>query len=409
MPAEPPRERQPLLAVAAALDTVLDGATMMSAESVPLRFSAGRVLAEELVALRTQPPFDISSMDGYAVPAGRYEPGTAFRLIGRSAAGRPFDGVVGAEQAVRIFTGARLPHGADGVVAQEDATAENDMVLFSVVPASGRFIRRAGLDFRKGDALLHAGTRLRPADVALAAAMGHPELAVARRPRVGILSTGDELARPGEAEPDEIITSNLYGLLALVEGEGGEAIDLGIARDNAEDLVAALRRALGANLDVLVSTGGASVGDHDLVRPVFGGEGLRLGFWRMAMRPGRPMIAGRFGAMHFLGLPGNPVSALVCGTLFLGPLLRALQGMADARTATERARLSASMPANDERQDYVRGTLEGGEDGLTARPFPVQDSSVLRTLAAADCLIVRAPHAPAAAAGDPVEIIRLRP
>jgi molybdopterin molybdotransferase len=398
-----------LLPVEEALARVLDGARLLSEEHVPLRMATGRVLAQPLAALRTQPPFDTSSMDGYAVTAnGASAPGTAFRLIGESAAGRPFAGTLSRLDTVRIFTGARLPQGATSVIAQEDATREGDMVLFDVEPRPNRFVRRAGMDFREGEVLMEAGMRLRPTDIALAAAMGHAELPVAGRPRVGVLSTGDELARPGEAQPDDIITSNLYGLLAMIEQEGGEAVDLGIARDSPEALAQAVERARRARLDVFVSLGGASVGDHDLIRPVFTEHGMVLDFWRMAMRPGRPMLAGRFGAMRFLGLPGNPVSAMVCGTLFLTPLLRSLQGMRDPGHRSETARLSEPMAANDERQDYVRGTLADGPQGLATAPYPVQDSSMLRVFSAADCLIVRAPHAPAAAAGERVEIIRLR-
>lgn len=398
----------PPLSVEEALARVLNGATSLGEEHMPLRGANRRILARDLSALRTQPPFDNAAMDGYAIASGA-PVGTPFKLIGESAAGNPFDGVLGNGETIRIFTGAAIPAGADCVVAQEDACREGGTVTFAVAPNAGRFVRRAGLDFHAGEMLLAAGTRLRPADIALAAAMGHAELPLARPPRVGVLATGDELARPGDPGGD-VVASNLDGLLALVADTGGEPVDLGIARDTSDDLLKALHRAQDERLDVLVSSGGASVGDHDLVRPVFVEAGLALDVWKIAMRPGRPMIAGRFGAMRFIGLPGNPVSAMVCGTLFLAPLLRALQGMPDPAPPIETASLAAPMPPNDARQDYVRARLtDDVRHGRCAAPFPVQDSSVLRTASAADCLIVRAPHAPAAQAGDLVAIIRLRP
>jgi molybdopterin molybdotransferase len=398
-----------LLPVADALARILAGASRLGEETMPLRRAAGRVLAAPLAAKRTQPPFDCSSMDGYAVRAADVREGEPLLLVGESAAGTGFAGTLGPGETVRIFTGAPLPDGADAVIAQEDSSRAGDAVSFSLVPKPGKFIRKAGLDFSTGEKLLAEGRLLGPKDVSLAAAMGHVDVAVARRPRIALLATGDELAEPGsEPGPRQIPASNSYALLAIAEMEGAEPIDLGIARDTPEALAAALARAKSANPDVLVTLGGASVGDYDLVRDALVAGGLKLDFAGIAMRPGKPLMHGTIGPARFIGLPGNPVSAIVCATLFLVPLIRALQGRLDKVEAPEPALLGAAMPANDHREDYVRGRLETGADGgRVAIPFPVQDSSMLRTLATSDCLIIRAPNAPAAAAGEKVEILRL--
>ena len=393
-----------LLPVEEALARILAAASPLPAETVGLADAAGRTLADDLAARRDQPPVAVSSMDGWAVRAADVAAAPAtLRKIGTSAAGHGFPGTLGAGEAVRIFTGAPLPAGADAVVMQEDAEAEGDAVTLRVAVPSGRYVRRAGIDFRAGDVLLRKGGRIDAHRLALIAAMNHASLAVARRPRVAILATGDELVAPGvEPGPDQIVASNHLGVAAGVAAAGGEPIDLGIARDDHRDLAAAIRRAQEAKADVLVTLGGASVGDLDLVQEALGRAGMDLGFWRIAMRPGKPLMFGRIGGMIALGLPGNPVSALVCARLFLRPLLRALQGdPAAGDDPTQPGLIGADMAANDQRQDYLRATLTRNAEGAPVlTPLAVQDSSVLRVLAAADALIVRPPHAPAAKAGE---------
>jgi len=401
-----------LTPVADALAGILAGASpIRERETVPLDRAEGRTLAADVAALRTQPPFPASAMDGFAVRAADIATVPArLALIGTSAAGHAFTGTVGPGQCVRIFTGAPVPAGADAILIQENARAEGNMVEALSPVTAGRFVRQAGLDFREGEVLLRAGRRLGPSAVALAAAMGHATLPVVRRPRVAILATGDELVRPGEPTgPDQIVASNTYAVAAIAERAGAEALDLGIARDDLPALTAAIDAARDAGADVLVTLGGASVGDHDLVQRALAARGWELGFWRIAMRPGKPLMHGRLGAMTVLGLPGNPVSSIVCSLIFLVPLVRALSGDPDAgAVATQPARLGVDLPANDERQDYLRARLSAGEDGtLVATPFPRQDSSMLRLMAEAEALVVRAPHAPAARAGDPCRIIRL--
>lgn len=401
-----------LTPVADALAGILAGASpIRERETVPLDRAEGRTLAADVAALRTQPPFPASAMDGFAVRAADIATVPArLALIGTSAAGHAFTGTVGPGQCVRIFTGAPVPAGADAILIQENARAEGNMVEALSPVTAGRFVRQAGLDFREGEVLLRAGRRLGPSAVALAAAMGHATLPVVRRPRVAILATGDELVRPGEPTgPDQIVASNTYAVAAIAERAGAEALDLGIARDDLPALTAAIDAARDAGADVLVTLGGASVGDHDLVQRALAARGWEFGFWRIAMRPGKPLMHGRLGAMTVLGLPGNPVSSIVCSLIFLVPLVRALSGDPDAgAVATQPARLGVDLPANDERQDYLRARLSAGEDGtLVATPFPRQDSSMLRLMAEAEALVVRAPHAPAARAGDPCRIIRL--
>lgn len=380
-------------------------------ESIALVDAANRVLAADLAALRTQPPFDVSAMDGFALIAADTDPpGKTLRLIGESAAGRPFAGRVSPGEATRIYTGARVPDGADAVLLQERAKGDDLGVSSEIMLRPGQHIRRQGLDFWRGDALLRRGQRLTPARLALAAAMDHAELSVAQRPRIALLATGDELAEPGQDSTGEaIIASNLIAIAAMIEAEGGEAIDLGIARDTPESLESAFRVAIVTGADCLVTIGGASVGRHDLVRPVAASLGARLDFFKIAMRPGKPLNFGSLGEMLLLGLPGNPVSAMVCATLFLRPLVRALQGMAEpAQDETEPARLEAPLPANDERQDYLRVTLARADDGsLLATPLDLQDSSLLSRFARADALLIRPPHAKAVAIGDICPILRI--
>jgi molybdopterin molybdotransferase len=399
-----------LMSVAEALRRVLDGATPLPAEATSLRDAHGRVLADDLAARRTQPPDDVSAMDGYAARAADVATVPArLKVIGEVAAGHPFDGQVGPGQAARIFTGGVLPPGADTIVIQENTTREGDAVVVTTGSApKGRHIRVAGLDFKPNDVLLTKGTRLTARDLALAAAMNHPTLPVHRAPKVAVLATGDELVLPG-IEPGfgEIVYSNGYATMAMARGEGCEVIDLGIVPDRLEDTITAVRRARDAGADLLVTSGGASVGDYDLVQKALAAEGLALSFWKVALRPGRPMMHGRLGAMHVLGMPGNPVSAFVCSVLFLLPLLRRLTGRTDVEPRIESAVLGCDLPANDERADYMRATLTDGPVGPVATPFPQQDSSMLVPLAKAGCLLVREPHEPAARAGARCNILKL--
>ena len=404
--------RAPLLPVADALARVLESARdALPAEMVPLAEARGRTLAQDVAALRTQPPFPASAMDGYAVRAADIASVPAkLKVIGESAAGRRFKGALAKGEAVRIFTGAPVPDGADTILIQENTRAEDGIVIALESEMQGRYVRRAGLDFSAGDILLHRGRRLGPPELALAAAMNHPALPVTRKPRVALLATGDELVRPGEeAGPDQIVASNTFAVRAYAENAGADVIDLGIAGDRFEDIERAIRRARDMGADVLVTLGGASVGDHDLVQTALSREGMELGFWRIAMRPGKPLMHGRIGDMRILGLPGNPVSAIVCGYLFLVPLVRALSGDPQAgEDRSELAVLASDLPENDSRQDYMRARIIGMQDGHPlVEAFGKQDSSMLRILSDAQCLIMREPHAPAAKAGETCRMMRV--
>lgn len=397
-----------LLPVADALAQVLQGVKPLPAERVPLSDAEGRVLAEDLSARRTQPPDDVSAMDGYAVRAEDVAAPARLKLIGEVAAGRPFGGTVGKGEAARIFTGGVLPAGSDTVVIQENTAREGDIVIVNAPAARGRNVRPAGLDFRKGDVRLNAGRRLTGRDVALAAAMNHATLPVHRRPNIAVVATGDELVAPGtEPGPGQIVYSNVFALAAVARREGADVIDLGILPDRLDETVAGVRRARDLGADVLVTAGGASVGDYDLVQPALAAEGLALSFWKIAMRPGKPMLSGSLGAMRVLGLPGNPVSAYVCAVLFLVPLIRRLSGRTDVEHPLTKGVLGRDLKENDERQEYLRAALTRRGDDWVATPFPVQDSSMLVPLAAADCLVIREPHAPAATAGSSCEFVKL--
>jgi molybdopterin molybdotransferase len=397
----------PLISVDEALASLLRSAAPLAAETVPLADAAYRALAQSVAALRTQPPFPAAAMDGYAF---RAEPGAArFSVIGESAAGRGFSGTAGSGEAVRIFTGAPVPEGADTVVMQENVTVRTDGGIELNEPAmTGKHVRRRGLDFAEGDVVLPAGRILDPAALSLAAACGHPTLSVVRRPRVVIIATGDELVAPGlSAGPDQIVASNGYGTAALARKLGAAVSDYGIIPDQKPLIRAAMERAMSEGADIIVTLGGASVGDHDLIRPVLSDLGIALDFWQIAMRPGKPLMFGRSGGTYILGLPGNPVSSLVCGQLFLAPLIAALGGLNFAQDIRSAA-LAAPMRANDRRQDYVRAEILQTGGSMTAAPFALQDSSMLTTLAGADGLIIRAPNAPAAAAGAIVDVLMLR-
>jgi molybdopterin molybdotransferase len=396
-----------LLSVAEALTRVTQGLEPLEAESIPLADAAGRVLAEDLAARLTQPPFDASAMDGYAVRAGDVASLAAkLRLIGESAAGHGFGGKIGSGEAVRIFTGAPVPKGADTIVIQEDAQ-EADGVVVVREAAAGKHIRRRGQDFKQGDVLLLAGRRLRSRDLMLAAAMNHAEVPVRRRPKVALLSTGDEVLPPGsKLAPDQIVASVAYGLAALIAAEGGEAMSLGIAKDDVESLVTLARS--GSAAEILVTIGGASVGARDLVSSALRGEGLELDFWKIAMRPGKPLLYGRLGAQRVLGLPGNPVSALICAHVFLVPMLRRLLGLEEPARTSPDAVLAEALEANGPREHYMRAVSDWTADGeRRVRPLPSQDSSLMAAFALADCVIVRAANAPALSFGSRVRIIPL--
>jgi molybdopterin molybdotransferase len=399
-----------LMPVADALAAVLAGAEALPEEMVALDAAHHRVLARDAAALRTQPPQAMSAMDGYAVRAADASHVAArLKVIGEVAAGRPFDTALRAGEAVRIFTGGVIPDGADAIVIQEDTVRDGDSIDITEAAIAGRHIRPAGVDFQEGDVLLRAGRRLTDRDLSLAAGMNYPQLAVRRRPKVAVLATGDELVMPGSTPgPGQIVYSNGYALRALARNEGAETVDLGIAADTVDATTDGIRRARDSGADILITTGGASVGDHDLVKQSLEAEGVTMAFWRIAMRPGKPMMHGRLGAMRVIGLPGNPVSSYVCGFLFLVPLIRALSGRTDVHHATEAAVLGRDLAANDMREDYLRARLEERADGvLVATPVNHQDSSLLGNLAAARALVIRSPFAPAAKAGSPCAILRL--
>jgi molybdopterin molybdotransferase len=355
----------------------------------------------------TQPPHDVSAMDGYALAAADGQPGAALAVVGSAPAGHPWPGELRPGQALRIFTGSVMPAGADAVLLQEDATAEGESVTVREAVKPGRWIRRAGQDFAVGDILVAAGKRLNARDIGLLAAGNHPWVRVHRRPRVAILATGDEVALPGEAiPPGGIVSSNAHAIAAMVRSAGGDPMLLPVAPDDRAALAAAADSARG--MDMLVTIGGASVGEHDLVQSALGSRGLEVDFWTIAMRPGKPVIHGRLGEVPMLGLPGNPVSSLVCAILFLLPALERLSGLPGDPPPTVQARLGAALAANDHRADHLRATLERQPDGtLLVTAFPRQDSGMLRLLTRADALILRPPHAPALPEGSPVPIIRL--
>jgi molybdopterin molybdotransferase len=395
-----------MLSVIEARARILAAITPTPPETIGLAAAAGRVLAAPVLARLTQPPADVSAMDGFALRAKDGEKGAVLRVIGAAPAGHPFAGKVGPGEAVRLFTGSFVPEGADTVLIQEDATLEGNRLTVNETCAEKKNIRRAGQDFAEGDILIPAGKRLTARDIGLAAAGNHPWLAVHRRPRIAILATGDEIFLPGEQiPPGGIVSSNAHMLAAFVTACGAEAAILPIAGDTLAAIAEGADAARGA--DMLITTGGASVGDHDLVQPGLASRGLLIEFWKIAMRPGKPLMFGSLGEMPMLGLPGNPVSAFVCFLLFLRPAIDRLLGLPGEAPVTETARLAAPMKANDQREDYVRAILRRDETGWLVTPFPVQDSGMLRTLANATALIQRPPHDSAQPAGAEVCIIRL--
>ena len=401
-----------LMPVDEALTRILDGAAPSNEpEMLPLAESFGRVLARDLPALRTHPPFAASAMDGYAVRASEATAGATLKLQGESAAGHGFDGPLAPGSTIRIFTGAPLPEGADAIVIQENADRLDDgLVRINEAAVADRHIRPEGIDFTEGKTGLEKGRLLDAGAITFAAAMNHAELPITRRPRVAILATGDELRMPGQTlGPGQIIASNTFGVAALARGAGADVIDLGIAIDRMEALDEALDSAIAQEADVLVTIGGASVGDHDLVQKALTGRGMALDFWKIAMRPGKPLMSGMLGNIRVLGLPGNPASSLVCAHLFLEPLVTQMGGF-PTPNRMKTAILTKGLPENDQRQDYLRGDLETNAEGqLLATPSARQDSSLMKVFADARCLIIRPPFAPPATAGSRCDVLVLRP
>ena len=399
---------KPMLSVAEALARVVSGLEPTGRETIPLEDGHGRVLAHGAAARMTQPPFDASAMDGYAVRADDLTTiPCELSIIGEAAAGHPFDGKIGAGEVVRISTGGAVPAGADTIVIQEDAERVGNTVTIRQAAERGAYIRSRGFDFTQGDVLLEAGRKLSARDLALAAAMNVTQLKVRRKPVIAILATGDELVMPGgDPKSGQIISSIPYGLGAMVEKAGGRPERMGIARDTLDSLSEHIAKAREA--DILVTIGGASEGAHDLVQGALRSAGMTLDFWKIAMRPGKPLMFGTLGKLRVLGVPGNPVSAMVCAQIFLIPMLQKLLAIEGRETAPETALLAAELEKNGARQHYMRATLEQGAQGARhVRPAPSQDSSLLSPFAQADCLIVRPPGAPAAVAGDRVAVLVL--
>ncbi len=396
-----------MLSVDEARARVLAGLQPTAVEMVALSEAWGRVAAAPVVARLHQPPHDVSAMDGYALRATDGTLGARLRVAGSAPAGHPWDGVLIEGEALRLFTGSFVPAGADAILLQEDAAEADGFVTVNEAATADRHIRRKGQDFAEGDVLVPPGRRLTARDVGLAASGNHAWVTVHRRPRVAIAATGDEIALPGEPiPPGGIVSSNAHALASFVRALGAEPMVLPIARDDLASVAAAAEAARGA--DMLVTTGGASVGDHDLVRAGLAQAGMTLDFWKIAMRPGKPLMFGELGALPVLGLPGNPVSVLVCAVLFLLPALTRLAGLPAAAPPVTRAVLGAPLPANDHRADHLRARLTDTPDGIpVATAFGRQDSAMLRLLAESDALILRAPHAPAAPAGAGVSVIRL--
>jgi molybdopterin molybdotransferase len=388
-----------MIPVSQALDALFELISPLDIEQVPLRDANNRVLAETQYATRTQPPFAASSMDGYAVKAAEVEDDCMFKVIGEAAAGHAWQGTVGAGQAVRIFTGAPVPQGADFVVIQEDVTRRGDLITLGRDVGTKGNIRPAGVDFKEGDPLI-APRPLQPADIALLASMNIAQVPVYRRPIVALISTGDELVMPGQTpKPDQIIASNTFGLAAMLENLGAQARILPIARDTPSSLRTAFGLAKGA--DLVITIGGASVGDHDLVAPVAAELGMQQSFYKVAMRPGKPLMAGRLGDMAMVGLPGNPVSAMVCGTVFIAPMIRAMLGLGTGAVPKRALPLSEPIGANGPREHYMRGFATPTD----VRVADQQDSSLLSVLSQSNVLIVRPPNDPAREIGETVQIM----
>lgn len=394
-----------MISVAEALEKVLSLLGPLPCETVPLGDAAGRVLARPVVASRDQPPFASSAMDGYALAGDAARPGARFRVIGEAAAGHGFSGKAGPGETVRIFTGAPLPAGTDRVIIQEDVCRNGDEIVLNAGLDQATYVRRAGADFATGDRI-EAPLRLLPSHLALAASMNAPLLEVTRRPVVALIATGDELVMPGESpRPDQIIASNSFGLKAMLETEGAEARMLPIARDNAASLRAAF--ALAEDADLIITIGGASVGDHDLVATTAAELGMEAAFYKVAMRPGKPLMAGQLRGIPMVGLPGNPVSAMVCAHVLLVPAVRAMLGLGSGPLSRRRAPLAADLGGNGPREHYMRARRDPETGALQV--FERQDSALLSVLAQADALVVRAPGAGPAKAGETVDYLPFGP
>ncbi len=398
-----------------ALQMILQGANPLESEIIPLRQANGRVLAADLCALRTQPPFDASAMDGYAVR--QQDIGNtpiSLKLVGQSAAGHPYDGNIGKNETVRIFTGAPVPEQTDTIIIQEETVKEGQDIRILTGNPAGRFIRKAGLDFSQGEMLMKSGRVLDPQSISLAASMNHPQLEVWQKPTVAILATGDELVLPGNSlDAGEIISSNTFALASIVENAGGEVLDLGIAKDRLESLISHIQNALDHDADMIVTIGGASVGDHDLVLPAMQEMGFEFLFSKIAMRPGKPLLFAQNKSsgknIRMLGLAGNPVSSIIAGQIFVRPLVNLLAGLPAEKSKPVPAILGCDLHANDERQEHMRVLIERNNLGeLVALPFETQDSSMLANLNIADALLVRPVNAPAAKSGETCEVVLLR-
>ncbi|KAB0539223.1 molybdopterin molybdotransferase [Pseudochrobactrum saccharolyticum] len=404
-----------LLPVDEALRLLLADKMPSGHEQVALHEAGDRVLATSIFASFNQPPFDASAMDGYAIRfADAEQLPVTLKVIGESAAGKGFDGTVRSGEAVRIFTGAPMPAGADTIVIQEDTQQEGNLVTLLRDVDKNRHIRFSGLDFKDGECLLQTGHLLDPASLSLAAASGHAQLQVYKRPKTAILATGNELVPAGTVPAaDQIVSSNSYGVAEIVRRNGGTADDLGIVPDDLALIEQSIRNIAASDADILITLGGASVGDHDLVHKALTNCGVELGFYKIAMRPGKPLMFGQLESegkapLLVLGLPGNPVSSLVCSYVFLAPLVARLAGKA-ATTYIASARLAQDMAANGNRRDYARAALTRNSDGeLLATPLPVQDSSMLTVITRADALLIREPFAEAAKAGDRCQILMIR-
>ena len=396
-----------LLAVPEVLARTLALMSPVGHEIVALTAARGRVLAEPVISRRTQPPFPASAMDGYAVRSGEVSPGAGFSVVGEAAAGTPYAGDVPPGSCVRIFTGGVVPEPLDRIIIQEDVVRDGAQITLNKTLDDQMYVRRAGLDFAEGQTLLEAPRRLSPEDIALLAAASVPLVSVYRKPRVALLATGDELVMPGAATgPGEIVSSNNFGLAALIESLGGVAEILPIAADTVESL--RMLAGMGAQADLFVTLGGASVGDHDLIRPALKDAGLELDLYKIAMRPGKPFMAGRLGTTPMLGLPGNPVSAMVCGRLFVAPAVEALSGLPASAPETMTAVLGCDVGMNGPREHYMRARVEIRNGALICTPFDSQDSSRLALLSQANALAIRPVSAPAASAGEAIQVMLLK-
>ncbi|MGI9434608.1 MAG: molybdopterin molybdotransferase MoeA [Geminicoccaceae bacterium] len=398
-----------MISVEEALARITKAFAPLPSEWITLANARGRVLSKDLAATRDQPHHDISAMDGYALRAADLDSGEVeLTMVGTAPAGGRFDGEVGQGETVRIFTGGPLPAGTDAVALQENAHVEGERIHLKGRVDPGTFVRRAGLDVKAGETVLEAGTRLNARDLGLAAGLNEAWLPVRRCPRIALLATGDELVRPGEPlGPDHIVTTNSITLAAMIEAWGGIPLDIGII----DDRPAAFREILPdlRDVDLIVTLGGASVGERDLVRQALGEEGLTLDFWKIAMRPGKPLMFGALNGVSLIGLPGNPVSSSVCAVLFVHAVIKRLQGL-DPTPPEIPAVLGIDVDANDQRQEYLRATTKWRDDGrLEATPATRQDSAMFALFARADCLIKRQPFAEKARKGSRITVIPLSP